>query len=602
MLDLIRFAAVTGRVDPASPGGSRRFLTEELKKAALHIPDAILLPSEVLLPPSAGSLRRHGYLLDIARRELEALALDFQDLESLLLVGLPLDLGGVPVPAMALVRRGRVLGFVLPPDAPVSGPLPEGLFPAESLFSIGGCRTRILLCGGPSGAFRHAALLEGCDAVLLPCYEPARVGSFARAEADAAALSRAFGCAAVCCCGAGGDTSSPHAWKGWAVIAEAGETVSIRADFGQSAELVYDIDLDIVRAGRRSAIPAQPALSFPGLDRDYALRTFSSTPYLPMDPAEEERTLREWFALQAESLAARLQNTGLEKMLVGISGGLDSTLALLVCHRAAGLLRLDSRSVIAVTMPGFGTSDRTHYNALALPRELAMDTREIPIGPAVTQHLQDIRHPAGEQDVTYENAQARERTQILLDLANQEGGLVVGTGDLTEEALGWCTFGGDALANYNVNVTLPKTAIRRLIALCAGDSPNPRVREILEDVLATPVSPELLPTDESGAIVQKTEEILGDYEVHDFFLYYFIKYGFSPKKLLFYAKNAFDDRYGEERLRGWLKLFLRRFAGGQFKRSAAPEAAAITDFGLSSADFILPSDMSVRTLLKELDD
>ena len=179
---------------------------------------------------------------------------------------------------------------------------------------------------------------------------------------------------------------------------------------------------------------------------------------------------------------------------------------------------------------------------------------------------------------------------------------MVGTGDLTEEALGWCTFGGDALANYNVNVTLPKTAIRRLIALCAGDSPNPRVREILEDVLATPVSPELLPTDESGAIVQKTEEILGDYEVHDFFLYYFIKYGFSPKKLLFYAKNAFDDRYGEERLRGWLKLFLRRFAGGQFKRSAAPEAAAITDFGLSSADFILPSDMSVRTLLKELDD
>ena len=453
MLDLIRFAAVTGRVDPASPGGSRRFLTEELKKAALHIPDAILLPSEVLLPPSAGSLRRHGYLLDIARRELEALALDFQDLESLLLVGLPLDLGGVPVPAMALVRRGRVLGFVLPPDAPVSGPLPEGLFPAESLFSIGGCRTRILLCGGPSGAFRYAALLEGCDAVLLPCYEPARVGSFARAEADAAALSRAFGCAAVCCCGAGGDTSSPHAWKGWAVIAEAGETVSIRADYGQSAELVYDIDLDIVRAGRRSAIPAQPALSFPGLDRDYALRTFSSTPYLPMDPAEEERTLREWFALQAESLAARLQNTGLEKMLVGISGGLDSTLALLVCHRAAGLLRLDSRSVIAVTMPGFGTSDRTHYNALALPRELALDTREIPIGPAVTQHLQDIRHPAGEQDVTYENAQARERTQILLDLANQEGGLVVGTGDLTEEALGWCTFGGDALANYNVNVT-----------------------------------------------------------------------------------------------------------------------------------------------------
>lgn len=337
------------------------------------------------------------------------------------------------------------------------------------------------------------------------------------------------------------------------------------------------------------------------MPHDYALRSFSSTPYLPMEPEAERRTLREWFELQSHSLAARLSNTGIDRAVVGISGGLDSTLALLVCHRAAQLMRLSPDHILAVTMPGFGTSDRTHQNALDLPRKLGMSTMDISIVPAVGQHLADIGHPLDRHDVTYENAQARERTQILLDLGNQIGGIAVGTGDLTEEALGWCTFGGDALAGYNVNVTVPKTAIRRIVAMLAEESTDAELAAILRDILDTPISPELLPPDESGSITQKTEEILGDYEVHDFYLYYFVKYGFSPKKLLFYAENAFDDRYTEEQLRTWLATFLRRFVGGQFKRSVAPEAAAITDFGLSSMDFSVPSDMSARTLLRELE-
>lgn len=602
MLNLIRIAAVTGRVDPGSPAGCRKYLTEEIKKAGAHSPDVILLPSDILLPPSAQSLRRQGFMLDLCRQELSRLAEDLRELPSLLFVGLPVSLHGVTVSAMAALRQGELLGFVLPPSVP-EGPLPEGFLPASAVFEAGGARLRVLPGCDAGKALQYGSLAGGCDCLLLPCYEPARVGSADRAEQALSVLSRELGCAAVLCCGAGSDSSHPVCYRGFAVIAEAGETVSVQAEFGQSASLCYDIDLDIVRRSRDTlpAGPAPAAYRFPAVPHDYALRSFSSTPYLPMEPEAERRTLREWFELQSHSLAARLSNTGIDRAVVGISGGLDSTLALLVCHRAAQLMRLSPDHILAVTMPGFGTSDRTHQNALDLPRKLGMSTMDISIVPAVGQHLADIGHPLDRHDVTYENAQARERTQILLDLGNQIGGIAVGTGDLTEEALGWCTFGGDALAGYNVNVTVPKTAIRRIVAMLAEESTDAELAAILRDILDTPISPELLPPDESGSITQKTEEILGDYEVHDFYLYYFVKYGFSPKKLLFYAENAFDDRYTEEQLRTWLATFLRRFVGGQFKRSVAPEAAAITDFGLSSMDFSVPSDMSARTLLRELE-
>lgn len=602
MLNLIRIAAVTGRVDPGSPAGCRKYLTEEIKKAGAHSPDVILLPSDILLPPSAQSLRRQGFMLDLCRQELSRLAEDLRELPSLLFVGLPVSLHGVTVSAMAALRQGELLGFVLPPSVP-EGPLPEGFLPASAVFEAGGARLRVLPGCDAGKALQYGSLARGCDCLLLPCYEPARVGSADRAEQALSVLSRELGCAAVLCCGAGSDSSHPVCYRGFAVIAEDGETVSVQAEFGQSASLCYDIDLDIVRRSRDTlpAGPAPAAYRFPAVPHDYALRSFSSTPYLPMEPEAERRTLREWFELQSHSLAARLSNTGIDRAVVGISGGLDSTLALLVCHRAAQLMRLSPDHILAVTMPGFGTSDRTHQNALDLPRKLGMSTMDISIVPAVGQHLADIGHPLDRHDVTYENAQARERTQILLDLGNQIGGIVVGTGDLTEEALGWCTFGGDALAGYNVNVTVPKTAIRRIVAMLAEESTDAELTAILRDILDTPISPELLPPDESGSITQKTEEILGDYEVHDFYLYYFVKYGFSPKKLLFYAENAFDDRYTEEQLRTWLATFLRRFVGGQFKRSVAPEAAAITDFGLSSMDFSVPSDMSARTLLRELE-
>ena len=603
MYKLIRIAALSGRVKPGDPSGCRKLLAQELQTAVLHRPNLILLPADILLPPSAAALREQDYMLEQAEQELHRLAGETAGLDSVLFVGLPIRWGGGVVSAMAVLHRGKVLGRVLPPDAALPAELPAGLLPAETLFDIGGCKTRVLLCGGAEQAARYGSLLTGCDCVLLPSYQPAALGSFTWAEQAAGALSRQFGCAIVAANGSTGDSSHPALFRGYVLIAEAGEVIGSQSDFDRPAGLTYDIDLEIIRKSARPHPPLPAAsLTFAPLEHDYALRTFSSTPYLPIHPEQERELLREWFELQAHSLAARLNNTGIQRMVLGISGGLDSTLALLVCHRAAQLLRLGDEQVLAVTMPGFGTSDRTHYNALKLPEKLGMTILDISITGAVLRHFEDIGHSPAARDITYENAQARERTQILLDLGNKYGAIVVGTGDLTEAALGWCTFGGDALAGYNVNVTVPKTAIRRIAALLAEDWGDLELREILTDILNTPISPELLPLDEQGEILQKTEEILGDYEVHDFYLYYFVKYGFSPKKLLFYAQNAFDDRFSTQQLQSWLATFLRRVTAGQFKRSVAPESAAITDFGLDSARFSLPSDMSCRVLLGQLDD
>ena len=281
MLNLIRIAAVTGRVDPGSPAGCRKYLAEELKKAAAHAPDVLLLPSDILLPPSAQSLRQQGYLLELCQQELAQLAEELRELPSLLFVGLPVSLGGVTVSAMAAVRQGAVLGYVLPPSVP-EGPLPEGFLPASATFEAGGARLRVLPGCDAGEALRYSALARDCDCLLLPCYQPARVGSTDRAEQALSVLSRELGCAAVLCCGAGSDSSHPFCYRGLAVIAEAGETVSVQAEFGQSATLCYDIDLDIVRRGRTTPAGFAPAaFRFPAVPHDYALRSFSSTPTCP---------------------------------------------------------------------------------------------------------------------------------------------------------------------------------------------------------------------------------------------------------------------------------------------------------------------------------
>lgn len=325
-------------------------------------------------------------------------------------------------------------------------------------------------------------------------------------------------------------------------------------------------------------------------ERDFKLtRRIDPNPFVPPMHVRDE-SCNEIFSIQVGGLAKRWQHTRLDKMVIGVSGGLDSTLALLVCVKTADKLGYDRKRILGITMPGFGTTGRTYNNALELMKSLGITMMEINIKDACLQHFKDIGHDPEIHDVTYENVQARERTQILMDLANKHNGLVVGTGDLSEMALGWSTYNGDHMSMYGVNSGIPKTLVRYLVAWAAQQL-DEKSEKILNDVLATPVSPELLPSHENGEIKQKTEDIVGPYELHDFFLYYFVRFGFTPDKILFLAKQAFENKYPDEVIEKWLKLFLKRFYQQQFKRSCVPDGPKVGSINLSPrGDWRMPSD------------
>lgn len=319
-------------------------------------------------------------------------------------------------------------------------------------------------------------------------------------------------------------------------------------------------------------------------------------PFVPSNEKERDLRCKEIFSIQTSGLAKRFSHTRLNKAIIGISGGLDSTLALLVIVKTFDMLKIDRKNIITVTMPGFGTTDRTYNNAVNLCKNLGTELREIDIVPACLLHFKDISHPAEKHDVTYENVQARERTQILMDIANKEGGLLIGTGDLSELALGWCTYNGDHMSMYAVNCSIPKTLVRYLVKYVAQKEVDKKTSEILIDILDTPVSPELLPKDKSGNIAQKTEDIVGPYELHDFFLYHFIKNGSSPEKILFIAKYAFKDTYDNETIEKWFNQFIKRFFSQQFKRSAIPDGPKVGTISLSPrGDWRMPSDASYNS-------
>lgn len=333
------------------------------------------------------------------------------------------------------------------------------------------------------------------------------------------------------------------------------------------------------------------------VSQKYFDREVSSHPFILSDEEEMDKRCREIFEIQSGSLAKRLSHIGSKGCVVGISGGLDSTLALLVCVRAMQKIGKSAKDVLGITMPGFGTTDRTHDNAVELMKVLGVSTREISIKDACIQHFKDIGHDKDVKDVTYENAQARERTQILFNVANKEGKIVVGTGDMSELAMGWCTYNGDHMSMYGVNASVTKTLVRRIVKYISKTA-DEKCRLILEDVLDTPVSPELLPPDENGKILQKTEDKIGPYELHDFFFFYLLRYGFSAEKILFLAEKAFDGVYDKSVIEKWLRVFLRRFFVSQFKRSCAPDGAKIGTVGLSPrGDLKMASDVSFDDFL-----
>lgn len=404
------------------------------------------------------------------------------------------------------------------------------------------------------------------------------------------------------------ESSTDLVFSGHLMISENGTTLAENNRFQRENQVITTlIDIDKLNNERLKNLSFRESTRFcpfevreiPFSFSDISCHDFDrfvdKHPFVPSNEDEREERCREIFNIQASGLAKRLTHTGIEKAVVGISGGLDSTLALLVIAKAFDILNLPRKNIITITMPGFGTTDRTYNNAVNLCKELGTELREISIVDACLQHFKDINHPVEKHDVTYENVQARERTQILMDIANKEGGLLVGTGDLSELALGWATYNGDHMSMYSVNCSVPKTLVRYLVKYAADKEVSDKTSEILLDVLDTPVSPELLPKDKSGEISQKTEDIVGPYELHDFFLYYFIRQGATPEKILFLAKHAFKGSYDEETIEKWFDKFIMRFFTQQFKRSALPDGPKVGTISLSPrGDWRMPSDASYK--------
>ena len=393
-------------------------------------------------------------------------------------------------------------------------------------------------------------------------------------------------------------------FSGHLLISENGSLLKENKRFQRENEVIYSyIDVFKLQSERMKNLSFRDATKNLSLSPNFIKFEFDDIsiynfdrfidkhPFVPSSEQECDVRCKEIFNIQAASLAKRLEHTRCKKAVVGISGGLDSTLALLVIVKTFELLKLDKKNIVTITMPGFGTTDRTYNNAIELCNELGTDLREINIVKAALQHFEDIGHDKDIHDVTYENVQARERTQILMDIANKEGGLLIGTGDLSELALGWCTYNGDHMSMYSVNPSIPKTLVRYLVKYVAQNESNNVVSETLMDILDTPVSPELLPKDSTGEITQKTEDIVGPYELHDFFLYHFIKHGSTKDRIFFLANHAFKDDYSEEEIQKWLDKFMYRFFTQQFKRSALPDGPKVGSISLSPrGDFRMPSD------------
>ena len=413
-----------------------------------------------------------------------------------------------------------------------------------------------------------------------------------------------------------GESTQDVVYGGNAIAYENGQLLAESERFALDSQLIItQIDVEKIRNERRTNstyINAQRGHdsrivnAHTVMPRDFELiRDVDPHPFIPKTN-DMEKSCDEIFSIQVAGLAKRLVHTGCKTVVVGISGGLDSTLALLVCVRTFDKLQLSRKGIVGVTMPGFGTTDRTYNNAVNLMKSLGITLREISIADAVKQHFNDIGHDINVHDVTYENSQARERTQILMDLSNQLGALVIGTGDLSELALGWATYNGDHMSMYGVNAGVPKTLIKYLVKFVAMSEDSDETRSILLDIIDTPISPELIPADEAGNITQKTEDLVGPYELHDFFLYHIIRFGYRPSKFFMLARKAFDGSnpeapfYDDETIKKWLTIFLRRFFNQQFKRSCLPDGPKVGSVSLSPrGDWRMPSDASSALWLKE---
>ncbi len=594
--------------------------------------EIIVFPELSITGYTCQDLFRQEQLIDAAEMSIMKL-LDFsRQLDIISIVGAPVIVGGLLLNCAIVIQCGEVLGIIPKTFLPNYSEFYEkrwfassqDLHPTDILYAgskihvtsqptifhtYTGATFGIELCEdvwAPEPPSTQLTL-AGADIIFNLSASDELIGKHVYLHSLLAQQSARTMCGYVYAGCGFGESTQDVVYGGNAMIYENGKCLNDSQRFSLEPQMVVSqIDFECMRGERRNNTTfvnaqrvAREALHKDCHSitiRDFELiRDVNPTPFIPKED-DMSASCEEIFSIQVAGLAKRLVHTGCKNVVVGISGGLDSTLALLVCVRTYDKLGYDRKGIIGVTMPGFGTTDRTHSNAVRLMKELGITQLEISIRDACIQHFKDIGHDISVHDVTYENSQARERTQILMDLANKHNALVIGTGDLSELALGWATYNGDHMSMYGVNVSVPKTLIRYLVEYVAATSPS---KATLLDIVDTPISPELTPADEHGDIAQKTEDLVGPYILHDFFLYYFLRYGFPPQKILMLAKKAFSSSFDDETIQKWLKVFIRRFFSQQFKRSCLPDGPKVGSVSLSPrGDWRMPTDASSNLWLE----
>lgn len=623
----LKVCAVSPRVTVAGVQSNLNAALQEIEKANKNKVQILVFPELFLSGYTCGDLFLQTALQDACKSALTAVCRATENSALVVVIGLPLKFGASLYNCAAVVQNGMVVAVIPKTYIPNYNEYYE-----KRWFASGDGVNGTIKLNGQEVPFGQTLVRLSDDAVLgveicEDLWTPSSPGtSLALSGANIIVNLSASNevvtkndyrknlicmqsakdfCAYIYASAGVGESTTDLVFSGACTVAENGALLSEGERFafnGSMAEACIDIEkLNAERAHNTSFTDAAkklkeklPEVSTPievsDMEYNEVNRSFDPHPFVPSDTAEKDERCREILSIQSHALSKRMSHIGAQKAIIGISGGLDSTLALLVTARALKILNLPNENMICVTMPGFGTTDRTYQNAVDLIHAFGATFMEISIRDAARGHMADIGHDESVHDITYENTQARERTQILMDLANKHGAVLVGTGDLSELALGWCTYNADHMSMYGVNAGVPKTLVRHLVRNEAQQLPE-EISKILNDILDTPVSPELLPPDENGNIQQKTEETLGPYEVHDFYLYHFLRFGARPEKLLFMASRAFAGIYTEEQLKNWLKLFVRRFFTNQFKRSCLPDGPKVGSVSLSPrGDWRMPSD------------
>lgn len=596
----------------------------------------ITFPELCITGYTCGDLFAQQLLLEEAELGLMQILNTTRQLDIISIVGMPVVCEGHLLNAAVVIQKGRVLGvvpktylpnykefyemrwFVSASDVPAQTirlcgqvvPLGSNLLfeTSDTTFGIEICED-VWAAVPPSSSLA----LQGAEIIFNLSADNESIGKHAYLRSLLSQQSaRCLAGYVFSSCGFG-ESTTDVVFAGNGLIYENGTLLAASERFSLEEQLVVsEIDVEFLRterrvnttfaACRRRVAPEVAVRVSTELVNSRELnltRTYDPHPFVPQGPTLDERC-EEIFSIQVAGLAQRLTHTKAKSAVVGISGGLDSTLALLVCVKTYDKLGWPRKGIVGVTMPGFGTTDRTYTNAVDLMTSLGVTVREISIRKACLQHFEDIGHDAAVHDVVYENSQARERTQILMDIANQTGGLVIGTGDLSELALGWATYNGDHMSMYGVNASVPKTLVKHLVKWVAENGMDETSRRTLLDIVDTPISPELIPADENGNISQITEDLVGPYELHDFFLYHFLRGGFRPSKIFYLAARTFKGVYDEDTIKKWLHTFLRRFFNQQFKRSCLPDGPKVGSVSLSPrGDWRMPSDASSEAWLQE---